>query len=329
MRVLKKWIVSISFLVFLFIFIPTVHADEEQMYKVGIDKLEIKNAPNQEAEVIGQLVSGDKVNTFQEKSGWLKTFYRGDVAWVASQYLIPVNISSSEKPVYKKENQKKIKIIARNGKIINRLVEMNTVKPPQKLLGTTKIVTNEAKKSHPTDSLAGYRFIIDAGHGGKDGGATSHGVKEKNLTLSTAKQVASKLKEEGASVTLSRSDDSYISLDERVKISNESQIDAFISIHFNAFKDPDAEGISTFFSSGDQNKKLAQTIQTSLINHTGLYDRGAKQANYFVLHKNNKLAVLVELGFITNPKELERVQTTAYQEEVTEGISEGLKHYFN
>lgn len=324
MKVLKNWIVSISFLLFLFVFIPTVHADEGELFQVGTSELEIKHSPYKESETVGQLVSGDKVTVFREKSGWLQTFYRGEVAWVASQYLIPISEAPMDQSVSvtEKKYPEKVQTVTEKGKTINLPIESNTVKPPKVLLGTTEITLNE------TNSLSGYQFVIDAGHGGKDSGATSHGVIEKDLTLSTAKKVANKLENEGAAVTLSRSDDTYISLEERVNISNENQTDAFISIHYNAYPDPGAEGISTHFSTGDQNRKLARDIQTSLISDTSLNDRGTKQSNYHVLRNNNQLAVLVELGFITNPTELETIKTSTYQDNIVQGITNGLQHYF-
>lgn len=327
MKVMKKWIVSIGFVLFLFAFIPTVHADEGKLYQVGTDKLEIRNAPYQEADSIGQLVSGDNVTIFQEHSGWVQTFYKGEVAWVASHYLIPVDTVSKEITVPEKNNPEEKKAITRKGEIIN-LPKFNTVKPTKILLGTTEITAKETKTE--SDTLSGYHFVIDAGHGGKDAGAIGHqDVNEKDLTLSTAKEVANKLEDEGATVTQTRSDDSFISLDERVKISNNSQTAAFISIHYNAYNDPAAEGIGTFYSSGDQNQKLAQTIQASLADKVDLADRGAKQAKYHVLEKNSQSAVLLELGFITNPKELKNVQTAAYRKKVAKGIADGLKHFLN
>lgn len=112
-----------------------------------------------------------------------------------------------------------------------------------------------------------------------------------------------------------------------MNISNSNDIDAFISLHYNAAEDQSIRGIHTFYY-GDNNN-FANSIQESLINHVELNDLGAEQANYEVLRENKQLALLIELGFITNPEEQSLVQTNNFQEEAADGIVAGLDNYFN
>ncbi|MDY0404083.1 N-acetylmuramoyl-L-alanine amidase [Virgibacillus sp. 179-BFC.A HS] len=176
--------------------------------------------------------------------------------------------------------------------------------------------------------LSGYHFVIDPGHGGKDSGTKGANILEKTLTLSTAKKVAEKLHQKGATVTMTRTDDRFISLAKRVQISNVNQTDAFISLHFNSYTNSNISGLNTFYYSGGQDAQFAKTLQSALIRHTELVDRGAKKANYYVLRNNKDLAVLIELGFLSNPDDRKKVQTETYQQQVAEGITSGLEDYF-
>lgn len=91
------------------------------------------------------------------------------------------------------------------------------------------------------------RVVVDAGHGGKDAGAIGpHGVREKNLTLSIAKKVAARLKSLGFTVVMTRSSDTFVSLDDRTRIANEARADLFVSIHCNAARRRNFAGVETW-----------------------------------------------------------------------------------
>lgn len=187
---------------------------------------------------------------------------------------------------------------------------------------------NEQEKQNSEKTLADYHFVLDPGHGGKDTGTIGTAVYEKTLTLSTAKKVEQQLRDKGASVTLTRTDDTFIPLEERAQISNSTETDAFISLHYNASDDPSVNGIHSFYYDGDENEQLANTIQESLINRVNLMDHGAEQADYQVLRDNKQTALLLELGFVSNPEEQKVIQTDSYQEKAAEGIVDGLENYF-
>lgn len=179
----------------------------------------------------------------------------------------------------------------------------------------------------PNGLLFGYTIVIDPGHGGKDPGAIGHnGVMEKDLILETSLRIAEKIRESGGNVILTRADDSFVTLKERVQISNQNKVDAFISIHFNAYSDDYVGGINTYYYKDGY--KLAKTIQKRLSEEVTLRNRGVIQDNYRVLRENKNPAILIELGFITNTSELATIQTQTYQDNVAEGITIGLIEYF-
>ncbi|OPX88131.1 MAG: N-acetylmuramoyl-L-alanine amidase AmiA precursor [Pelotomaculum sp. PtaB.Bin104] len=159
------------------------------------------------------------------------------------------------------------------------------------------------------------RICIDPGYGGSDPGAIGpSGLQEKVVTLAVVKKLAYILKAAGAQVKLTREDDSYVSLAERVAISNDFGADVFISIHANAATSPQAKGIEVWTTWGQTAADpLAESIANSLrAAFPGLVFRADmsdgdqdKEANFQVLYYTKAPAVLVELGFITNSTEEE------------------------
>lgn len=101
---------------------------------------------------------------------------------------------------------------------------------------------------------------------------------------------------------MTRSNDQYLSLNQRVNISHAQKADAFISIHYNAFSST-SSGIITFYYNNSKDGRLAQSIHNGLLAQTGMKNLGAKYGNYHVLRTNKRPSVLLELGFLSNPKE--------------------------
>ena len=171
------------------------------------------------------------------------------------------------------------------------------------------------------------KIFIDAGHGGRDPGACYGNVKEKDITLDVGLILGELLVKEGFKVGYSRTDDSFVSLSERANHSDRLGSDIFISIHCNAFTNSSAQGLETFYYRTSQNgKRLADKFQTNIVNK-GLYtkDRGIKQGNFYVLKRTNAVAVLLELGFITNSEDREIV--LGNKKSFAEAIAQGLKEY--
>jgi N-acetylmuramoyl-L-alanine amidase len=197
------------------------------------------------------------------------------------------------------------------------------------------IVKEINKGSSPATSpskhtLKGKTIMIDAGHGGRDPGAVGRsGSYEKNLTLDTAFLVKKELERRGAKVLMTRNGDTYISLSIRSYQSKRSKADAFISLHYNsAPSNVIANGLNSYYYHS-KSKNLAKSIQKSMIVHTGLRDRGTKKGNFYVIRENNKPAVLLELGFLSDAREEQTLLTSSYQKRASQGIAEGLIDYFN
>ena len=190
-------------------------------------------------------------------------------------------------------------------------------------------------------------IFLDPGHGGSDSGAVSNGLREKDLTLSVYNKVSSRLASLGYSVLTSRNTDKDVGLVSRADQANKSNADMFLSIHFNAGGRGASYGIETYYYKArpeyipainkakhndperlEKSRKLAQKIQQSLVRKTGAYDRGVKRETFAVLRETSIPSILVELGFIDNQAEANKIKTNEYQEKLADGIVDGIVEYY-
>ena len=188
---------------------------------------------------------------------------------------------------------------------------------------------------------------LDAGHGGYDPGASYFGISEKSLTLAIQSRVKAKLEAEGYQVVTTRTSDTYVDLTDRSRAANASESDIFVSIHINASGSSAAQGIETYYYQPyaeypsrinatyhanstrlSMSDTLANAIQSSLINATGAQNQGVKRQTFAVLRETTAPAVLLELGFLSNPQEAARLNTSAYQETLANAIVVGIKSYY-
>ena len=171
------------------------------------------------------------------------------------------------------------------------------------------------------------KVFIDAGHGGKDPGATGNGLREKDITLSIATKVAKILQRHKISVGQTRTKDTAISVSERAKKANSFNADIFVSIHANAFTSASAQGVEIYSYPGSSNgAKLARAILSSILS-AKIYtkNRGTKTANFAVLKQTKMPATLVEMGFITNSQDAAMLKNR--QDELAEAIAKGILNY--
>ncbi|WP_296647799.1 N-acetylmuramoyl-L-alanine amidase [Romboutsia sp. 13368] len=195
-------------------------------------------------------------------------------------------------------------------------------------IALTSILTTMLSSNFLIANAESYKVFIDAGHGGKDNGASHNGYLEDVINLQIAHKLKNRLINEGLEVEMSRNSDTSLSLSERAAKSNNSDADIFISIHQNASSSPSANGIETYYL-GSRNKALATAVHNSIINSTSANDRSVREANFQVLRDNNKVSILLECGFISNPSEGYKLNTDEYQNKVVDGIVSGVKNYFN
>ena len=169
--------------------------------------------------------------------------------------------------------------------------------------------------------------VIDAGHGDQDPGAIGvTGKREKDFNLAMALKVEALLKKESKiDVVLTRSDDTFLALKERVKIAQDIKADIFISIHANSGPTA-ANGVETFYTRSNS-KALATVMHKYLLQSSGLKDRGVKTASLHVTRETTMPAVLLEGGFLSNKSDEAALFTESFQNSVAKGIVAGIKEY--
>ena len=187
--------------------------------------------------------------------------------------------------------------------------------------------------------------VVDAGHGGPDGGKTGvNGKLEKELNLIIAEKVKKLLEEEGIAVIMTREEDGWLAetrigdLKERVRIMNESKADLAVSIHQNSYHEESVFGAQVFYyTTSGEGKAAAEILQNEeeireTILRVGLDPENKKRekANntYYILKKTEVPTVIVECGFLSNHKEAEKLSDEAYQGKIAEAVVKGIKSFF-
>lgn len=201
-------------------------------------------------------------------------------------------------------------------------------------------------------------IVIDPGHGGNDSGAINilNGKPEKDYTLDIGRRVAFLLRTNGWNVIMTRTNDVRVELVARAAFSQNSQVDAFVSIHLNYFdKSVNVQGLETYCLTPNgtastltrgytdntntnyvnnefdfENVTLAAEIHKSLIDNLKAIDRGVRRARFMSVLQNQKCpAVLIEVGYLSSRNEAVLIEQPEYRQKIAVGIADGLKNFYN
>lgn len=182
-----------------------------------------------------------------------------------------------------------------------------------------------------SSNVKGRVVVIDAGHGGTQSGAVYGGVKEKDLNLSIAKKLNSKLGELGVVTYMTRNGDSTVSLYARSGLANRKNADLLISIHNNAGLLKTTGSMSLYYPSSSKTKgnlssyEFASIVQRNMCNTLGAKDMGViERTRLAVLRTSNMPAVIAEVGYMSNATELSKLKTSAYQEKAAEALKKSI-----
>lgn len=202
--------------------------------------------------------------------------------------------------------------------------------------------------------------ILDAGHGGNDSGAVNAGLSEKDVNLAMVRETGRILQQRGVKVLYTRSDDRFIPLPDRSAFANKNPGAVFVAIHMNSAANTNASGPETFVLSPQftdaqraatasakfkvvsgqasvadmttrcraDSRDLAAKVQRSMVARLGEVDRGVKTANFAVLRETYLCpAILVEVGFITNPHNLVKLASSNWRTHASTAIADGICNY--
>lgn len=322
---------------------------------ITVSGLNVRSEPNLNGEIIDQILQGTNVTIISERNSWCEIEYaNGKTGWVAGWFLEKQSSSSNQSTLNGEGNI----IILDNGtnirhepsttaKVVYRANEgdsfpiigiENDWYHIELSDGTKAYVAGwivATKGQAPTITRAGAEqylknkvIVIDPGHGGRDVGAIGvQGTYEKDLNLRTSRLLQDKLKAAGATVILTRQNDTFVSLPVRARTANYHRADAFISVHYDSIDDPSVTGTTTFYYK-NQDQQLANYVHQSLVQLTNLRDRQVRQESFLVLRESYQPSLLLEIGYISNRGEELTILSGDFQERAATGIYQGLAQYF-
>jgi N-acetylmuramoyl-L-alanine amidase len=213
-----------------------------------------------------------------------------------------------------------------------------------------------------------FRIVLDPGHGGWDLGTVGRqGLLEKDLVLDVTQRLGKLLQARlGTEVMFTRTDDTYLPLDQRADLANHAQADLFVSVHANYSTSAAARGVETYYtnvfsapgardaeqhddgtfgnltpaslSAGglhekiEESRRLAASVQHSLYttlaaNSPNIRNRGIKDSTFVVLTGTTMPAILTEISFVSSPADERSLQSAAYRQQIAEALYQGIARY--
>lgn len=186
-------------------------------------------------------------------------------------------------------------------------------------------------------------IVIDAGHGGIDNGTSGKttGVKESQLNLLYANALKKMCEELDFKVVMTRKDDGGLysvtasnkkrsDMEKRKSIIDKSNASIVVSVHMNSFSLPSCQGAQVFYALGnDDGKRLASSVQSSILKGFSNARKSADVGDYYILNCTEKPAILVEFGFLSNPKEEVLLQDKEYMQKMCYSVVNGILEYFD
>lgn len=188
--------------------------------------------------------------------------------------------------------------------------------------------------------LIGYEIYLDAGHGGIDPGAVYKDINEKDIALAITLKLKQALVEKGATIYLTRESDKDLAdpnatyrkrsdLGNRATLINASTAELYLSIHLNSYPSSKWSGAQSFFTNKNpQNKVLAEIIQNELKEKLKTKRDFKEIKNMYMYDRLTKPGILIEVGFISNSSERQKLLSSDYQEQLVDAIASGIVKYF-
>lgn len=188
-------------------------------------------------------------------------------------------------------------------------------------------------------NLLGKTIVLDAGHGGKDEGASSGKIKESKLNLILVKKLEKELISRGATVYLTREDDNDLStttinrkrsdLYRRAEYINKISPDIYISLHLNSSPSPSWRGLQIFYTKNNkENKEIALSLTNYLKEKLSNTREAKKDSTYYMYKHIKSPGVLIEAGFISNPSDNYLLRDEKYQNKLITLIADSIENYY-
>ncbi len=326
-------------------------SSSSQTATVKTDGLNLRSEPNTTSAIQATLPVGSKLTVLEKQEDWYRiSTADGKNGWVAGWH-ITVNQPSMPTPSGPYVTIMNPDTNVRSGPSTDHAV-IKQVQPGEKYGIANKsgewfqvnfpdgstgyiagwlVSANGAPAVVRSNDLAGKVIVVDAGHGGTDGGSTgsSFSTLEKTVNLQVSLLLRNKLESAGAKVIMTRADDRKLTLQQRVDIAIQNQADIFVSVHHNTHPNSATNGSIIFYYSQGNSSKLASLVQTELVKATNYKDMNYRYGNYFVLRENPVPSILAEISFLSNYNDEIRARSEKQQDLAAEGLFKGIVQYFN
>ncbi|TFE03985.1 N-acetylmuramoyl-L-alanine amidase [Jeotgalibacillus salarius] len=315
----------------------------------GAYELNVRSGPSSSATVVGKVKNGTTITLFGGTGDWVRIDHEGLPAFVHKGY-ITVDVPTPEptSSLVAKATVPSLNVRAGVGTsypVVTTLKQGDRVEVEgldgywakvKTSNGTIGYINKTYLKLINTSGhiLKDRVIVIDAGHGATDPGASVSGYTEKAINLEVARRVEAKLKSVGANVKMTRTGDTFPSLQGRVDFAYKNYGEIFVSIHANAIGSSSVTGAETFYDvqyndNTTESYHLANEVQKEIVSRAGMYNRGVKTEAFYVLRNQNIPAILVELGFMTNPNDLAKLTSSKYMEIYAQAVYQGIVDYYS
>ncbi|KAA0966855.1 SH3 domain-containing protein [Sporosarcina sp. ANT_H38] len=342
---------------------PPDHTSRTYFAKVVTDgaTLNVRSLPSVEGDIIHKLNNNEIVEVVGQTGDWLLIVLDEGEGYINGRYTVEVGTETPEEPTEPEVPEEP----SGNGNLVGKVTvkSLNMRQSPStsspvidnlkldqkvevlslngdwaKIRANSKIgfvSKTYLKLLNQTGNPLNSRIIVlDPGHGAHDPGTSKNKVTEKAITLKVGKLVEAKLKKAGANVVMTRSNDTFLSLEQRTAFAKKHFAETFVSIHVNSATSTSAKGSETYFDSSlnansAESKSLATYIQNNLVKRANMVNRGVKDNRFYVIKNTNVAAVLVELAFLSNADDFKKLTSDAYLEIYAESIYQGLVQYYS
>nr|WP_106783670.1 N-acetylmuramoyl-L-alanine amidase [Lysinibacillus timonensis] len=341
--------------------------------EVTVDNLNVRSSANSSISTnkIGQVDTGTILEVYEDKGEWLKVSYKNRFAYISKEYTkyitdVPViDEETEETPEIGEEPVEVPDHIELDGDVIGRVTvdglrlrsgpgasyeTLDVLNTGDKVVvhsiskywakvtyGNKEGYTHKSylKLLNQSDNVLENRIIvIDPGHGGKDPGTHYSSYTEKDIVFKVSNLVKQKLEDAGATVVMTRTGDTYPTLQDRVDITNNKYGEIFISIHVNSADSKSANGTETYYSitTGDMYREdidLATYINNEIVKNADMANRGVRNRDFYVVRNMIIPSVLVELGFLSNSADRAKLIDSEYVEIYADSIYNGIVKYYS
>lgn len=297
----------------------------------------VRQTPSLSGTILSKIQQGTVLTVLDHKNGWFKVQLAGGVGWVSGEYsklVRPVVLSSTETSIDAAEDAGTPVPVEDTGTGDHRPA------------GSTDTPVSETPSTDSaTGILGGKIIVVDPGHsntssyGAVDPGTTGviTGIKEKDIDLDIALKLRVFLESMGATVIMTHTGETSMTLYDRAAVANDTHADLFISIHSNSSEKQSYSGHTTYFyaplnnallaAQRDSRLRAAQTVQAALVKAGGRRDLGIKENNFVVIRETVCPSILVEAAFLSNPEEDLLLSSGAYRYQLAQGLANGIRQF--